>query len=567
MLQTDLALIFPYRSWDNFTNHQNNSYHPLGLHSISAYVKQFDYTTRVVTKQSKELTTFLEEQIKEIVIIGFSCLEDNLVVAANAIRYIKKRYPDKIIFVGGPQAMHLDAKFLEATNCDVIIRGEGELVIKALLDYYIKGIGILEEIKGIVCKKDGKVIDSGISDLICNLDELPFPDVIYGEDETVASIITGRGCPYHCAFCFDGGNSRKVRYRSIENVIEELDFIFSQNPQIRVIQFVDDTFMMNIKRTEKICEYFEELRKHRDVEWICEANVINIDRYPEMIDRMVKAGLIAMQVGIESGSDTVLKVYNKPSNIDMILRVFKICKAVQLKSLEGQIIVGGAFESDETIAYDCDLARNIIKAGVGITDISTVFLWPFPRTPITDSPEQFGIEIDKERVEHSIASLQNPVTSTKELTTDQIIYAKKKIDQVISTTYLSCCLSMKREEVLKLWNPKTGRFVTKWGNYLNSYAHIITSISMGAGNLTEYLEKFTLGEIYAVRTFALLQYEGKMLKFYRIEWTKSEQKILELSTGKISMQTILERLGAEEEEVIEICNQLYDRCLLTFSLC
>lgn len=562
----DITLIYPYRTWDKFTNTLNGSFHPLGLHCISAYLRKHGYRTEVTAIASGELTGYLDRQAKKTRMIGFSCIEDNLQVAVNAIKYLKKRY-DMPVLIGGPQALHLNSDFLQITGCDVVMKGEGEYAMKALLDYYQYGIGSLEQIHGLLYSLDGEVIDTGIADIICDLDELPFPDVDYGETQTVAQIITGRGCPNHCSFCFDGGNSRKVRYRSVENVTKELDTILEHFPQITTVQFVDDTFMLRMDRAEQVCEYFERIRKTRPVQWICEANVNNLYKNPDMIERMVKAGLIAMQIGIESGSDTVLKAYNKPSNTEMIQAVFKICREKALRSLEGQIIVGGAFESDETIQQDCDLVKSIIRLGRGMTDINTVFLWPYPHTAITDHPENFGLHIDQRLVEHSIVSLKTPVTYSEEMSTNRIIYAKKMIDSIISSTYHSECLLMTADEVRKFYNKKEQMFTGKWGAYLKSYDHIKVFMVSDNEMLVKQLADYDLDELYPVRTFSSLQYNGTQLKFYNFKFSELEQSILENSTGKISMQQIAGRLKVSRDVMVNTVMNLYNRCLLSFSLC
>ena len=76
-------------------------------------------------------------------------------------------------------------------------------------------------------KKNGKVCIQPEQDIIENLDMLPFivdecylkPDYYNNE----LSIMTGRGCPFHCTFCHEGHHTRKVRFRSVENVLAEVE--------------------------------------------------------------------------------------------------------------------------------------------------------------------------------------------------------------------------------------------------------------------------------------------------------------------------------------------------------
>lgn len=563
----DMLLLYTHRSWDDFKDGQNGGYHPIGLHSIAAYLKQHYYVAKVECASSKNLIQYLDSELDDIPVVGFSCLQDNLQIAINAIKHIKKKYSNKIVMVGGPQAIHLGPDFCKETGCDIIMRGEGEIITKELLDYFLKGVGDLRNIKGIVHIEHDEIIDTGVADVICDLDSLPMIEIEYGPNERIGSVITGRGCPNHCAFCFDGNDTRKVRYRSIEKVIMEIEHMLEKNPQLDIIQILDDTFLMNVDRAYKLCDFFKKYQRKKTIKWICDANVINIVKHPEMVKRMIDSGLVSMQIGIESGCDDVLKAYHKPSNNEMIKKTFRICKEAGLKSLEGQIIVGGAFENDKTIQDDCDLVRDIIKIGPGMTDVSTVFLWPFPCTELTDHPERFDVSISEERVDHSIGSLMNPVTSTKSYSTLQIIYAKKKIDQIIGQTYSKVCLDMKRDEIFQLWDPINMSFKGKWSFYLRSYQHILVSMNNGEYDLFHYVKNYQLSEVFLVRTFSVLEYSGDNLKLFSLEFTGMEKLILEKSNGKNSIKDIMIITGLNEDNVIGYCNKLYQQCLLTFSLC
>ena len=100
----------------------------------------------------------------------------------------------------------------------------------------IDGIGQVENIPSLLyydCKSSSLVWNQCDDAIISNLDEIPFPhieDSLSGKlrQGKMAGIITGRGCPNHCTFCYEGANAKNVRFRSIENVMRKKSIILSQ---------------------------------------------------------------------------------------------------------------------------------------------------------------------------------------------------------------------------------------------------------------------------------------------------------------------------------------------------
>lgn len=563
-MSKDIALIYTYRLTE--VNEMLNQIPPLGIHSISAYVKQMGYSAEVVVSSSDALMDKLVELAKETKVIGFSCYEDNYRIIYNAIKYIKKRFNCKL-FVGGPQAYNLQEEFIEKTGCDAIIRGDGEIVVTKLLDYYIHSRGKLEDIKGITYFNGTKVVNNGIAPMIENLDELPFLDVDYSKNyNNTAYIISGRGCPFSCAFCFDGANSRSVRLRSIPNVTKEIKMILDKYPNVTTIQFLDDTFTLNVERVKQICDFFLEVRKERKVKWICEAHVNLLHRNLEMVDMMVKAGLCSIQIGLESGNDNVLAAYNKNTTKEKIISVVKYCKEHGLNNMQGNIIVGGALESEATINDNAYLIKKIMEYGRGMFELYTTYFWPFPNTAMTNNPDQYELKILESEVDKAILSMRSPVTESKTMSLKQIVYARKRLDMVLVASCREACLQMKINEIEKHWDFKRKTFVGFWGGFLKQFEYM-TNFMLAKPNAIECVEQYELSEIFPIRTFFALQYKNEELCKDNTVFTNTQRIIIENANGKKSLEEIVNEYCLAEESIVQECYKLREKLYIYFSLC
>jgi radical SAM superfamily enzyme YgiQ (UPF0313 family) len=320
----------------------------LGVYLLASYVEKNGYSAKVFVGYAHEIPLLLDEFLSEVKIIGFSCDYENQIEVINFSKFIKKTH-DIPIIVGGPQAIVLKRDFLLDSGVDVVIRGEGELPLLALMHYYIDNTGLLSNIGSLTYLDNNKLIETNNYPLIANLDLLPFPDpeLVLGSwfREKSASFLTARGCPFSCSFCYEGGNTRSVRYRSVENVIEELSQVLKNRLDIKYVLFTDDTFTLNHKRVKDFLFHFNKIRQKRDFGWFAEAHIATIIKNPELVSQMVDSGLVTIQLGIESGDNSVLKAYNKKITTEMIEEAISICVNAKVHAIVSNLIIGGAMET------------------------------------------------------------------------------------------------------------------------------------------------------------------------------------------------------------------------------
>ncbi|URN84202.1 B12-binding domain-containing radical SAM protein [Acetobacterium wieringae] len=362
-------------------------------------------------------------------VVGLYCDYENQSAVESFSREIKRRYSATVL-VGGPQTVGLGEDFLRASQADAIMRGEGEYsLFEAIHALQNEAIENWERIPGLCSlRSDGSYYDNGIYPAIENLDELP---IITGTIKSAQhqginhmAVMSGRGCPFHCSFCYEGGNSKNVRRRSVANVMQEIRCRLKQNPNVKYIFFGDDTFTLDKERVRSFCEQLKELRKEYDFVWFADAHVNIVIKYPEIVKMMVDAGLVRMQIGIESCNQHIIDIYNKKIKREGLFEVIEICQAAGLPQLVGNIIIGGALETRESLDYTFDTVNQMIKAGRGMVEVVSTFYMPFPETAMSKNPQAFGIYVKDEGALTSVGDF--PVIETATLSIEEICAARNE---------------------------------------------------------------------------------------------------------------------------------------------
>lgn len=529
----------------------------LGQHSIASYLEIHGYVARFFSGRTNEVKKIIDSQIKySIKVVGFYVSADNFNIAYNIAKWIKSNYDLKVI-IGGSEAVSCNENFIRETGCDAVIESEEEEPVKRFLDY-LNGKENLTNIPNLKYIDENNTFKRNpVTYFLENLDDVPFPNNKNSlnakfRQGNMVGILTGRGCPFSCSFCYEGANSKNVRFRSIPNVMAEIDYIIETNPNLVVINVYDDTFTLIKNRVYEFCD---EIKK-RNVFWVCEGHISNILKYPEMLEYMVKSNLVGLQIGIESGSDKVLDAYNKKTTSKDILEVVKICKKAGLSSLTGNFIIGGAFEDIDTFNESLSLAKNMIKEGRAMFEYRTVFLAPYPHTKISKNPEKFGLHPNKELIEHSIYTMHNLVMSTDSLSIDDIYNLRIKFNTEIEKTYYEQIKYCTRKE-LENSIMKNGKMVNRlftWSEFYEKYEHITCFIKNALHNKIAYNQEY-----YPIRTFCNPNY----IADYNV--SDLEKEFLLLSDGKHSMYDISKILYLKTIQIQKIYYKLYERCFVYLS--
>ncbi len=259
--------------------------------------------------------------------VGFSIMSGSHSWALKMARAIKERFGIQNIFGGAHPTFF--PKFVVEEGVDYMIRGEGE---ESLLEI----MNLVDEKKDFshvpnlsFCKEE-KPVHNSLRNLANRLDDYPFPDrQLYAElisngSGKVRNVITSRGCPFHCSFCFEDamrelydGKGKYVRIREIDEVIEECVKL-KEETETEVIYFADDVFGMKRKW---LYDFLEIYREKVGLEFIClvRADLVAADR--DYAFNLAKAGCKSVFFGVESGNEDLRnQVLKKQLDNDQIIK-------------------------------------------------------------------------------------------------------------------------------------------------------------------------------------------------------------------------------------------------------
>jgi magnesium-protoporphyrin IX monomethyl ester (oxidative) cyclase len=276
--------------------------------------------------------------------------------------YISALPEDVCTVVGGYKAtLEVEKLFEQCPNIDMIVRGEGEDIIKQI----VTGVR-REDIKGLSYRKNGSVMHNEIHDLP-DITSIPFPDRQLRRHEynfvqdgvrlsnfTFDTILTTRGCPFKCKFCTFSlnplGQKRSYTERPIESVIEELKTITAD-----IVLISDDNFFTNLKRSERFCDFIIE----NNIKKIFAVQArIDVARHPALLEKAYQAGFRIFLIGVESPTDRILKQLDKGTTQQQIRDAFAVLTRFNFW-LHGYFIYGNLTETEEEMLYIPNFAKEI----------------------------------------------------------------------------------------------------------------------------------------------------------------------------------------------------------------
>lgn len=335
----------------------------------------------------QEIETTIKSYRPQIVGLTFTSLLYQ--EAKDIASFIKKLDPKVYILAGGTHATIFSKEVLQASDIDLVVRGEGDYTIQEI----VKGTPP-ENIKGITYKTtDGAIVSNPNQPLIQNLDTLPLPawhlldTSIYHfprpftKKSPAGPIMTSRGCLYACKYCSNAIFGRTYRAKSVARVIEEFELLLKSGFQ--EIMVLDDMFAMDLKRAKAICD--EVIKRKFTFPWQIETG-LRVNRVDaELFQKLKQANCYKTAFGFESGSDYILKTLNKSATIAQARAAVKWAKAAGMETV-GFFMLGLPEDTkktmDETINFACSLGLDYAK--------STIFV-PFPATPLFDELDRRGL--------------------------------------------------------------------------------------------------------------------------------------------------------------------------------
>ncbi|GAI79109.1 unnamed protein product, partial [marine sediment metagenome] len=279
----------------------------------------------------------VEKRIREISyhLVGIGGIITTYKYVKWLINVLNKYHPEKKIIVGGSVGASIPRTMLERNPVDIVCVGEGEETVRELVNV-LQNNGDLSTVKGIWFKgNDGSIYRNELREPINDLDKLPFPawdlfpmdiylknpvgapnrnkwiDGSFAEETPLSMNLSAtRGCPYQCIYCYHDFMGQKYRYRSPDNIISEIKYLYAHY-EVKYFHFIDDEFVLKKNFVYQFCQKIKHLQKElgERITWGCSgrANLMT----EELIATMAEAGCVLIGYGIESGSQKMLNIMKK----------------------------------------------------------------------------------------------------------------------------------------------------------------------------------------------------------------------------------------------------------------
>lgn len=367
-------------------------YPPLGLMYIATILNENGYNAQILDCVPMKIDyEKLEQEIIEFKpdVVGISTYTMSMVDVLFTANLVKKVSAGIKVVLGGHHVQLYPEHSINYNNVDYILRGEADYTFLQLIKALDDEISIenLKNITGIGFKiGDEDFIHPKIA-MVNDLNKLPVPDrtllpkqlyqSIVGRNKMVATVMSSRGCPYKCTFCYTP--SKLYRSRTVENIMQEIRLLYSQG--YREIFFFDDLFAL---RPQKVIDFAKALRKENlKIDWSFRGRINTVTK--EMIDEVAKSGIHRIQFGIEAGVDYTLKRIKKGITTDKITEVINWCRKAKITTI-GNFMIGLPDENEKDIRQTLKFSRK-----VGLNYAQYSILVPYPFTAIYTEGLKRGI--------------------------------------------------------------------------------------------------------------------------------------------------------------------------------
>jgi radical SAM superfamily enzyme YgiQ (UPF0313 family) len=343
--------------------------HKISLLHLTSFLERKDFLSLLNQKDPKG-------------ILAFSSTTNDFPFVKSLAMWAKKEY-DLPIICGGVHPTIDPETTICCDDIDMICLGEGEDALVELCNNMDEAKEI-NQIKNLWIKRNREIIRNPVRPLLESLDNLPYPDreifnYEYLEEmsERRFTIMASRGCPYNCFYCCNylikgkyPNKKKYVRFRSVENVITEIEKGIKDYPGIERITFHDDILPLN---EDWLGKFITVYKKKINLPFICNsrANLMN----KEIVQKFKEAGCIQVGMGIESGNEDIrANVLNRKISREQIISAFKECSNVGLRTYAFNM-VGLPLENNKAL-----LETVKLNAQVRPSKIQTSIFYPYPFT-------------------------------------------------------------------------------------------------------------------------------------------------------------------------------------------
>ncbi len=359
---------------------------PFGISYIATALKEHNHEPHILVFSpqmniEKIVHDFINKYQPPLFCLTATSSQFHLIIRVAAA--IKKSDATIFVVLGGVHASLNPEETIKNHDIDALCLGEGEKAITKLADYLesrkqpvlIPNLWIKNTNTGIVEKNPSE-------DFIMDLDKLPFIDrkLWYGWIQDLdfrPSILAGRGCPNRCSYCSNHALSKVakgkyVRFRSPENIVNEITQMVEDNPKIHSIYLEIETISVNLHYAYKLFASLQKFNEMRHIPLEFGANVSPVKKIIENEDFFIQlknANFTSINIGLESGSERVRKeILHRPfyTNED-IIAFCSLAKKYGIKVMVNVLIgIPGETKEDflKTIGCFRECGTHILQLGI-----------------------------------------------------------------------------------------------------------------------------------------------------------------------------------------------------------
>jgi anaerobic magnesium-protoporphyrin IX monomethyl ester cyclase len=364
---------------------------PIGLLYVAAAARQAGHQVSVIDGQ---LGGMDYRQIAAAAlklgprVVGIQALTFNLLDVLGVVEAVKRVLPEVRIVLGGPHVWLYPEESARLPGVDYCLLGEGEANFPAFLEA-IEGLRTAEEVPGLVWLAGDEYCSNGLPELITDLDSLAHPareltpvNAYYSlivKRRPVTLLISSRGCPYLCTYCYRPHLGKKFRARSAKNVVEEIEQCISLG--IREFLFYDDTFDVERERVLELCRLLTQ--RKLDIGFDVRVRVDRMDE--EVLTALKEAGCERIHYGVEAADQRTLRRLKKGIELEKVPAIFELTHRLGLTTL-AYFMLGSPGETRQMVEATIDYA---IKLDSDYAHFSVTT--PFPGTELYAEGLKLGV--------------------------------------------------------------------------------------------------------------------------------------------------------------------------------
>lgn len=376
---------------------------PLSLLSIATPIIEAGLEVRLIDQRVDAswrgtLTDALDAT--DVVCVGVSAMSGLPIDGAlSASSLVKQLRPDVPVVWGGVHASLLPEQTLASPVVDYVVVGEGERAFPSLVEALAGDLDPLE-VPGVFALRDGHLAGTPESDLM-KMDTLSRPayelvdidnylNAPFMTTQRPLAFITSRGCPGRCRYCYNlAFNHHRWRGMSPERVISDIRRLIADF-SVDSVFLLDDNFFANWPRAMEICNSI--IGEQLDITFLnanCRVSTLK-DRTAQELELLCRAGFQKLFIGVESGSDEVLGMMAKDTDVEQILRVNLALRSAGVVPVYS-FMIGLPGESVSQMKATLRLMLELVEAYPEAVVNAVNIYSPFPGTPLYDEAVRSGM--------------------------------------------------------------------------------------------------------------------------------------------------------------------------------